>query len=119
MYIQSSQDDQTTISALPLIERFKSPFSTNIANQIRQASETDSCVIIIGETNTGKRWTAHCIHNTSTHRFGPFYKVACHTMSSDRINRELLGHLAYTPEGIVISHEVFRKADGGTLLIEL
>jgi DNA-binding NtrC family response regulator len=118
MFIRSSNEDLSKDNTIAVLDRFKSQSASSITRLVRQAAQTDSCVIITGEINTGKRWTAQCIHYAGKHFEGPYYEVSCLALSNDRIRRELFGHISYTPEGIKISHRVFQKADGGTLLID-
>lgn len=118
MFIRSTQNDDAQENMLDILERFNSQSAQNVVSLIRQAANTDSSVIITGEVNTGKRWTAQCIHFAGRHAQGPFYEVSCLALTNDRIQRELFGHLTYTPEGIEITHKVFKEADGGTLLID-
>jgi len=89
-----------------------------IAHKIETIAKTDTCVIIIGEYNTGKGWTARAIHTLGKHSKGPFYEVYCIAMQPDKIKREFFGHIKYTNRGAIITHQAFERANDGTLFID-
>ncbi len=118
MFISSHHTPLADIKQASLISLFKSESSRIITELINQAALTDASVIIIGEINTGKRWTARIIHENGRHPGGPFHEISCLALPNIRIRRELFGHITYTEEGVLISNPVFQKANGGTLLID-
>ncbi len=59
---------------------------------ISQVAPTDSTVLIMGETGTGKELVAHAVHSGSTRKDRPLIKVNCAALSANLIESELFGH---------------------------
>lgn len=87
--------------------------------QIEQVAPTDSTVLILGETGTGKELIARALHNASKRKKRPLIKVNCATLTPNLIESELFGHEkgAFTGAG---SRRVgrFELADGATLFLD-
>ncbi len=69
--------------------------SAELQHTLQQASvvgPTDSSVMIIGETGTGKDLIASMIHNLSWRRSGAFVKVNCAVIPLGLLESELFGH---------------------------
>jgi len=60
--------------------------------RLELVAETDSTVLLLGETGTGKERFAHAIHARSTRRTRPLVRVDCGTLPSGLIESELFGH---------------------------
>jgi formate hydrogenlyase transcriptional activator len=63
-----------------------------VFQMISQVAETQSTVLILGETGTGKELIARAIHNNSPRRDKVMIKVNCATLPANLIESELFGH---------------------------
>jgi formate hydrogenlyase transcriptional activator len=64
----------------------------HILAQIDHVAETDTTVLILGETGVGKSLVAGAIHRQSLRRDGPFVIVQCSALTESLITSELFGH---------------------------
>ncbi len=58
----------------------------------RQASQTNSNVLLLGKSGTGKELFAHAVHNGSARKYSPFVKVNCAAIPSELLESELFGY---------------------------
>src|SRR4051794_11945599 len=86
---------------------------------IRKVAETDSRVLIRGESGSGKELVAAALHRTSRRRGGPFVKINCAAIPQHLIEDELFGHArgAFT-DARTAKAGLFEQASGGTLLLD-
>jgi len=87
--------------------------------KIDQVGKTDTTVVILGETGTGKELVARAIHNRSTRSERPLVKVNCAALSASLIESELFGHEkgAFTgAAGRKIGR--FELANGATIFLD-
>lgn len=63
-----------------------------LKRQIELAAMSNSTVLILGETGTGKELVAHSIHNLSQRAFGPFVSVNAAGMPEALVESELFGY---------------------------
>ena len=80
---------------------------------------TDSTVLIIGESGTGKDLTAKAIHNLSRRKNNKFFAVDISSLSPALIESELFGHVKGSFTGAYSNKEgIFEVADKGTIFID-
>ncbi len=92
---------------------------SNVLKLIDQVSETDTTVLIYGETGTGKELVAKAIHENSTRAKGPLIKVNCAAMPESLLESELFGHEKGAFTGAISRRKgCFQEADGGTIFLD-
>ena len=83
------------------------------------AAQSDSSVILSGETGTGKEVLAHALHRFSARREGPFIAVNCAAIPEALLESELLGHEKGSFTGASAQRRGrFELAHGGTLFLD-
>jgi formate hydrogenlyase transcriptional activator len=60
--------------------------------KVEQVAPTDTTVLILGETGTGKEQVAHAVHAASARKDRPLVKMSCAALPSSLIESELFGH---------------------------
>jgi formate hydrogenlyase transcriptional activator len=63
-----------------------------VLEEVRLVAPTDSTVLILGETGTGKELIAHAVHAKSKRSTRPFVRVNCAAIPPSLIASELFGH---------------------------
>lgn len=86
----------------------------------RRYAASDSNVIIVGETGTGKELFAQSIHNSSSRKNGPFVAVNCAALTESLLESELFGYVegAFTGTSRGGRMGLFEQAHGGTLFLD-
>ena len=70
----------------------ESPAWRNVLQQVEIVAPTDSAVLILGETGTGKELIARAIHERSHRRDHTFVKTSCAAVPAGLVESELFGH---------------------------
>ena len=90
-----------------------------VLKAVDKVAATDSTVLILGETGTGKELIARAIHKRSPRSSRAFIRVNCAAMPSELIASELFGHEKGAFTGAVERRiGRFEAADGGTLFLD-
>jgi formate hydrogenlyase transcriptional activator len=96
-----------------------SPALLTALRQVEQVASTDSTVLILGETGTGKELIARAVHSRGARRERPLVKVNCSAISAGLVESELFGHVKGAFTG-ALERRVgrFELADGGTIFLD-
>ena len=87
--------------------------------QISLVSKTNTAVLILGETGTGKELVARAIHNRSDRSNKPLVKINCSALPAELIESELFGHVKGAFTGALAKKMGrFELANGGTIFLD-
>lgn len=92
----------------------------HVKNLAARAASTDSTVLIIGESGTGKDLFARAIHNASRRSNKPLVSINCAAIPTELLEAELFGYDegAFTGARKGGKKGKFELADGGTLFLD-
>lgn len=96
-----------------------SPALKHVLHLVETVAPTDSTVLLLGETGTGKELIARAVHEHSHRKNRIFVKVNCAAIPTGLLESELFGHEKGAFTG-AISQKIGRLelADGGTLFLD-
>jgi len=91
----------------------------DLQQQISRVAGTDSTVLVLGETGTGKELVAHAIHRNSRRAGGPCVAINCASLAETLLESELFGHEKGAFTGAVARKRGrLEMADRGTLFLD-
>ncbi len=97
----------------------KSPSIKRVYEMIEAVADTDTTILISGNSGTGKELVARALHYKSNRRNKPFIAVNCGAISENLIESELFGHKKGAFTGAISDKEGYMKAaNGGTLFLD-
>lgn len=86
---------------------------------IQRVMDTDTTVLVLGDTGTGKELVARALHYNSVRREGPFIPLHCAAIPSELLESELFGHEKGAFTGAFQRRiGMFEAAGGGTLFLD-
>jgi PAS domain S-box-containing protein len=90
-----------------------------VLSQAEQVADTDTTVLLLGETGTGKELLARAIHNISARKARPMIKVNCAALPPTLIESELFGREKGAYTGALTKQKGrFEVADGSTIFLD-
>ncbi|PKN16490.1 MAG: sigma-54-dependent Fis family transcriptional regulator, partial [Deltaproteobacteria bacterium HGW-Deltaproteobacteria-6] len=86
---------------------------------VAQVADSNTTVLITGETGTGKELVARAIHNNSSRKGGPMVQVNCAAIPDTLIESELFGHEKGAFTGALTQRRGrFEEANSGTIFLD-
>jgi two-component system nitrogen regulation response regulator NtrX len=96
-----------------------SPKMRQLREQIKMAAVSNSRVLILGESGSGKELVARLLHENSPRADKPFVEVNCAAIPQELIESELFGHEKGSFTGAFeMKRGKFEQASGGTLFLD-
>ncbi|CAN5407863.1 sigma-54 dependent transcriptional regulator [soil metagenome] len=92
---------------------------TDVIKLAQKVALTDTTVLLLGETGTGKEIFAEAIHQASPRNARAFVAVNCSAFTKELLESELFGHKAGAFTGAVKDKKgLFEEANGGTIFLD-
>jgi two-component system NtrC family response regulator len=97
----------------------KSTAITDVIKLAQKVALTDTTVLLLGETGTGKEIFAEAIHQASHRHTKSFVAVNCSAFTKELLESELFGHKAGSFTGAIKDKKgLFEEANGGTIFLD-
>ena len=97
----------------------RSPAMMRVLDLVQRLEESDSSVVIEGETGTGKELIARSLHANSHRRDGPFLPIDCGALPDNLLENELFGHERGAFTGADARRAgLLEAAEGGTVFLD-
>jgi len=115
--LRSKQESPREIATNRIIGN--GPALESVLAEVRRVAPTNSTVLILGETGTGKELIASAVHNLSSRCGHPFVKLNCSAIPLDLLESEVFGHEKGAFTGAVAAKiGRFEMANNGTLFLD-
>lgn len=97
----------------------ESPTMVDLKARIARVASAGGCVLIRGESGSGKELVARAVHRQSVRADRPMLSINCAAIPADLIESQLFGHRAGSFTGADRDHDgLFKQADMGTLFLD-
>jgi transcriptional regulator with PAS, ATPase and Fis domain len=97
----------------------RSPAFMSMMELVSRVASTDTAVLLLGETGTGKEMVARAIHEASPRANSPFVAVDCSGLAETLVESELFGHEKGAFTGALARKTgLVEAAAGGTLFLD-
>lgn len=97
----------------------RSEAMVKVKKMARRIAGSDSTVMILGESGTGKDLVARAIHSLSPRCGGPFVTINCAALPENLLETELFGHKKGSFTGAIKDKDgLFKVAGGGTFFLD-
>lgn len=104
-----------------LFEEFagRSPAMQRAVTLVKKVAPTDSTVLLLGESGSGKEVVANALHRLSRRRERPFVAINCAALPDALLESEMFGHVKGAFTGAERDKRgLFEEADGGTIFLD-
>jgi transcriptional regulator with GAF, ATPase, and Fis domain len=114
MVLSNLNDGDPAHAIIGRSERMKAVFDL-----VEKVADSDSTILITGETGTGKGLVAKAIHQKSNRKNKPFISINCGAIPENLLESELFGHVRGAFTGATVSKSgKFELAHGGTIFLD-
>ncbi|MBC7372268.1 MAG: sigma-54-dependent Fis family transcriptional regulator [Bdellovibrionaceae bacterium] len=121
---QLTQENQQLRTELSRKYKFDQIIGTSdeiqgVLRLVERVADSDSNILVHGETGTGKELVARAIHYNSPRATGPFIPINCGAIPAELLESELFGHIKGAFTGAIANRVGrFELADGGTIFLD-